>query len=103
MTIPSFPKPDLPDSIIDWCKTEALSQCLVAWGQDSTELSFDRVLELLREKDASSYELSTKHEIMFWYAYENEQPYWVANRVESIYESCVECAEFTIKVLKENN
>ena len=93
--------PDLPTAIIEWCKTEALSQCLIAWGQDSTKLTFDQVLELLREKDANSYDLYTQHEIIFWDAYENEQPYWVANRIESIYESCIECSEFTIKHLKE--
>lgn len=88
---------ELSPSIIEWCKYEALGQCLTQWStMDDTPCGYEEVLELLRDEDLTDVDRYDKHGIMVWNKYEDEDPEWLADHIESLYESYINCAEFAL-------
>lgn len=89
---------ELSPAVIEWCKYEALGQCLVQWGKDDEkELPYEEVIELL-ESVEETISLYNDHGIMVWTTYENESGTWLADQIESLYKSYLDCAKFA----KEN-
>ncbi len=88
---------ELSPSIIEWCKYEALGQCLVQWGKDEYEpLSYEQVLEALTS-DADNLDLYEEYGIMVWQPFEDENPEWLAKQIASLYDSYICCAEHALK------
>ena len=86
---------ELSPAIIEWCEHEALGQCLTQWGKDE-ELPYDKVIELL-EGQTFEVDLYEQHGIMVWNTYEEYAGTWIADQIESLYKSYIECAEFALK------
>jgi hypothetical protein len=87
---------ELPASIDEWCQYEALGQCLTQWGKE-TELDYTTVVKLLWEDDVDWSDLYDNHGIMVWTIFEDYEPAWVADQIESLYDSYIKCAEFALK------
>lgn len=85
---------NLPKSIIEWCEYEALSQCLVGWG----DLTYKQVIESL-ESDGQNY--PSHKEIMVWQAFEGQWAEFLVSQIKFLYESYICCAEFTLKISGE--
>ena len=86
---------ELSPAVIEWCKREALGQCLTQWGKDS-ELPYDEVIEALESAYDNDVDVYDTHGIMLWEQYEDEPLKWVANQIESLYDSYICCAEFAL-------
>lgn len=90
---------ELKPSVIEWCKYEALGQCLTEWGDDNS-LSYENVLERLRfADDADDLEEISKavEPILVWETFEDQGWGWLANQIESLYDSYICCAEYALK------
>lgn len=85
---------ELKPEVIEWCKYEALGQCLTQWGLDG-ELPYEDVLDIL-EQDNTSVDVYDKYGIMVWQLYEDENLEWLAGQIRSLYDSYICCAEFAL-------
>lgn len=95
---------ELSPEVIEWCKYEALGQCLTEWGDDNS-LPYEEVLGRLKFADESNdiEEIAKAVEpILIWSAYEDQGWGWVANQIESLYDSYICCAEFALGFDKPN-
>jgi len=78
------------------CQDEALGQVLTAWGrEDETDLDYPEVLELLRDKDITSDDLYD-HGILVWATFDDQTPEWIADQIESLYDSYIAIAKGAI-------
>ena len=89
---------ELKPDIIKWCKYEALGQCLTEWGEDNS-LSYEDVLGRLKfaDEDNDMEEVAKAIEpILVWEAFEDRGWGWLADQIESLYDSYICCAEFAL-------
>lgn len=94
---------ELSPAVIEWCQTQALSQVLVAWGSDTTRLSYSEVLEALEEYGSESLYGYDTGGIMVWDAFEDSSGSSLASQIEETCDTYIMCAKFVINDLKENN
>lgn len=92
----------LSPQVIEWCQTEALGQVLVSWGNDDTRLSYEEVIQKLQSiGSASVWEVTQEQDasdfIMVWDAFEDNTANWIADQIESMYDSYISCAEFAVQ------
>lgn len=91
---------ELSPEIIEWCKYEALGQVLTEWeNMDKTPCGYEEVIESL-EKDGDTWNSNDK--ISVWVAFEDQWATFLADQIQSLYDSYISCAEFALKNTKEN-
>jgi hypothetical protein len=87
-------------TIDDWCKREALGQTLSSWDDDeSPDGNYDAVVDELEELGDTWVESDT---IVVWQPFEYEYARFVADQIDSLYNSYRSCAEFVL-ANKEGN
>jgi hypothetical protein len=93
---------ELSKEVDDWCKYEALGQCLTEWGNRSYEEVVQQLyyLDTLKWSENEEEIEAVLVDLLIWEPFEDLGWSWVADQIESMYKSYIECAKF---VLKENN
>lgn len=86
---------ELSPEVIEWCKTEALGQCLTEWG----ELTYEEVIESL-EADEQGY--PSHEEISVWQPFEGQWAEFLVDQIESLYDSYISCAKFALGFTNKN-
>ena len=89
---------ELSKEIVEWCKYEALGQCLTEWGEDNA-LSYEEVIARLRFADEADdiEEIGKAVEpLLIWEVFDDKGWGWIADQIASLYDSYINCAEFAL-------